>query len=268
MLVAALASAGHGCHAILGPSKIDANWKVIDSPHFAFHVRPGSFAEQNIATLIEVLEDQYAFELSALDIRYAGRISLFLYNNAADAGEPPGSERSGTAYVSTEAARAIVSPPLESTFGLIAHESNHVIQYVGIGPPATSFMNEGMASAVISDRYYPGGKSFLYPWTARNDARIPPMTDLVVDSKWDDVDSQIAYNASASFLAYTLDTGGPDRLKQLQAVRSEDFADRFQRIYGKPLDQAEREWRDFCASFRQGVVVGAGSRKMAPAPAR
>ena len=250
MLVAALASAGSGCHAILGPSEIDANWKVIDSPHFAFHVRPGSFAERNVATLIEVLEDQYAFALGALDIRYAGRISLFLYDNAADAGEPPGHERSGTAYTSTEAARAIVSPPLETTFGLVAHESNHVILHNGVGPPATSFMNEGMASAVMSERYHAGGKSFLYPWTARNDASIPPIADLVDDRKWDDVVTQIAYNASASFLVYTLDAGGNDRLKQLVSVRSSDFAARFQQIYGKPLAQAEREWRDFCASFR------------------
>ncbi len=161
-----------------------------------------------------------------------------------------GSERSGTAYADTEAASAIVSPPLETTFGLVAHESNHVILSNGVGPPATSFMNEGMASAVMSERYHPGGKSFLYPWTARNDARIPPITDLVDDRKWDDVDSQVAYNASASFLVYTLDVGGPDRLKQLQSVRSSDFAARFQQIYGEPLDQAEREWRTFCASFR------------------
>src|SRR6185436_92357 len=201
---AAVAWAGYGCHAILGPSEIDANWKVIDSPHFAFHVRPGSYAEQNITTLIDVLEDQYAFALTALDIRYAGRISLFLYNNASDAGEPNGFERSGTAYISTEAARAIVSPPLETTFGLIAHESNHVIQYVGIGPPATSFMNEGLASAVMSERYHEG-KSFLYSWTARNEARIPALSDLVDDGKWEEVDSQVAYNASASFLVYMLD---------------------------------------------------------------
>jgi hypothetical protein len=250
MLVAALAWIGCGCHAILGPSEIDANWKVIDSPHFAFHVRPGSFAEQNIATLIEVMEDQYAFALGALDLRYAGRVSLFLYNNASDAGESIGSERSGTAYPDTEAARAIVSPPLETTFGLVAHESNHVILDNGVGPPATSFMNEGLASAVMSERYHAGGKSFLYPWTARNDARIPPIAELVDDSKWDDVDSQIAYNASASFLVYTLEAGGPDRLKQLRPVRSADFAARFQQLYGKPLDQADREWRAFCASFR------------------
>jgi hypothetical protein len=102
----------------------------------------------------------------------------------------------------------------------------------------------------MSERYHPGGKTFLYPWTARNDARIPPITDLVDDSKWGDVESQIAYNASASFLVYTLDLGGPDRLKQLVPVRSANFATQFQQLYGKPLDQADREWRAFCASFR------------------
>ena len=111
-------------------------------------------------------------------------------------------------------------------------------------------MNEGLASAVISERYNPGGKSFLYPWTARNNASIPPITDLVDDGKWEDVASQIAYNASASFLVYTLALGGPDRLKQLQSVRSSEFASRFQQIYGKSLAQADSEWRAFCASFR------------------
>jgi len=36
----------------------------------------------------------------------------------------------------------------------------------------------------------------------------------------------------------------------LQTVRSSEFAAQFQEIYGKTLDQAEREWRAFCASFR------------------
>jgi hypothetical protein len=65
-----------------------------------------------------------------------------------------------------------------------------------------------------------------------------------------DTDSQVPYDASASFLAYALDLGGPDRLKQLQTVRSSDFAARFQEIHGKPLDQVDREWRAFCATFR------------------
>jgi hypothetical protein len=72
----------------------------------------------------------------------------------------------------------------------------------------------------------------------------------VNDDKWPDIDAQLSYNASASFLAYALDQGGPDRLKQLQPVPSPEFVARFQQIYGRSLDQAEREWRAFCAAFR------------------
>ena len=60
----------------------------------------------------------------------------------------------------------------------------------------------------------------------------------------------VAYNASASFLAYLLDQGGPARLKQLQRVRSSEFEARFQQIYGRSLDEAERDWRAFCAAYR------------------
>lgn len=248
LVIVALTCAAPACHAILGPSAIDDNWKVIETTHFNFNVRPGSFAEQNVARLAEVLEDQYAFALGALDIRYAGRISLFLFDSAADADES--NDRSGTAYPGTEAARAIVSPPLDTTYHLLAHESNHVIQHVGLGPPATSFMNEGLASAIISERFFPGGKAFLYPWTARNLADIPDLSNLVNDDTWRDYSSQVAYNASASFLAYMLDQGGPARLKQLQPVRSSDFEMRFQQIYGRSLDEAERDWRAFCAAYR------------------
>jgi hypothetical protein len=221
---------------------------VIETPHFIFNVRPGSFAEQNIARLGEVMEDQYAFALSALDINYARRISLFLYESAADADDT--SERSGTGYPDTGAARAIVSPPLDTTYGLLMHEANHVLQHNALGPPATSFMNEGLASAVVSERYNPGGKSFLYPWTARNAAQIPDLSRLVDDGTWGDYPSQVAYNASASFLVYILDLGGPDRLKQLQRVISPEFAPRFQQVYGRSLDDVEREWRAYCAAYR------------------
>jgi hypothetical protein len=246
VLAAALAS--QGCHLILGPSTMDTNWKVIETPHFIFNVRPGSFAEQNVARLTEVLEDQYAFELRALDIHYDGRISLFLFESAADSDDT--SERSGTAYPETGAVRAIVSPPLETTFGLVSHEANHVIQHNALGPPATSFMNEGLASAIMSERFHPGGKSFLYPWTAQNTSLIPDLSLLVDDDTWGDFNSQIAYNASASFLAYILDEGGAARLKQLQRVRSAEFEARFQQLYGRSFDEAERAWRAFCAAYR------------------
>lgn len=117
-------------------------------------------AAQNVGRLGEVVEDQYAFALSALDVR---RISLFLFESAAD---------------------------------------------------------------------------------------IPDLSSLVDDDTWRDYNTQVSYNASASLLADTLDQGGPERLKGLRRVPSSEFEARFQQIYGRSLDDAERDWRVFCAAYR------------------
>ena len=245
----ALAWPGAACHPILGPSQEDTNWRVIDTRRFSFHVRPGSFAEQNVARIGEVLEDQYDYTTRVLDFRYAGRVSVFLYDSAADADLD--GNRSGRAYPDTEAVRAVCVPPLDGNlFALVSHESNHVIQQNGIGRPGTFFLGEGLPDAVLSERFHSYGKTFLYAWTAANDARIPPLSRLVDDDTWDDYDTQTTYNASASFLAYLLETEGPARLKQLQPVNSGDFQRRFQEVYGRSLETAERAWRAFCAAFR------------------
>ena len=78
-----------------------------------------------------------------LDLHIAPLVGAMIMSNAAWNKISPEDQKKVT-----EAARAIVSAPLETTFGLVAHESNHVILYNGIGPRATSFMNEGLAPAV------------------------------------------------------------------------------------------------------------------------
>ena len=195
-----------------------------------------------------MLEDQYDYTTRVLDFRYAGRVSVFLYDSAADA-DMEGA--SGRAYPDTEAVRAVCLPPLDGNlFSLVSHEANHVIQQNGIGRPGTFFLGEGLPSAVLSERFHSNGKTFLYAWTAANNARIPALSLLVDDDTWDDYAAQTAYNASASFLAYLLETVGPVPLKQLQPVSSGDFERRFQEVYGRSLDDAERAWRSFCAAFR------------------
>lgn len=247
ILLGVCLAAGVGCHVVYGPTPVSGEWQVVDTAHYSFNVRPGSFAAQNIGTLVEVLDDQYEATLRALDIHYAGRISLFLYKSAADADDV--SERSGTAYPDTESVRVTAGGPLDwGLFVVLSHEVNHVIQQNAIGRPGTSFMGEGLPSAVLSERFHPYGPTFLYAWTASHDSEIPSLSTLIDDDRWTEHDQQMAYNASASFLAYLLETSGPGRVKQLQPASSKAFAQSFRNIYGRPLDEAERDWRAFCAA--------------------
>ena len=246
ILVTLAMLAGAGCSQVFGPTEPDANWRAHDRGRFTFYVRPGSFAEKHVDSFSEVLEDQYDYTVATLSLRYNGRIFAFLYDSAADARCQ--FDRSGTAYPDTEAINVVCTGPLDANlYWLLAHEANHVIIRNGMGRPGTTFINEGLASAVISERYHRLGRQLLLAWTRTQAATIPPLASLVDDSRWSDFDSDVSYKSSASFLAYLLDVHGLARLRQLYNVPSKDFARRFEQTYGQSLERVEADWQRFCS---------------------
>jgi hypothetical protein len=237
-----------GCHAVLGPSPPDDNWTAIDSARFTLYARPGSFAAERAGYLAEVLEDQYDTTLRMLEAQYAGRVSGFLYASAAEVNRE--FDRSGTGYPATESFAAVCTPPLDDgLLGLLAHEANHVIVWNALGRPGTSFVSEGLASALLSERYHQAGRHFLYAWTRANRGRLPAISSLVDDGKWPTSDSQAAYNASASFLAYLLDAYGAAPLRRVYYAPSHEFLQRFREIYGRPVEEIEPDWIRFAVEW-------------------
>jgi hypothetical protein len=252
-IVAAGLSAA-ACDPILGPSSPDTNWRVHVSGQFTFYVRPGSFAETNLDTLGTVLDDQFQVTLARLDLTYHGQVTMYLHNSGAEAGfgkDSGGGDHSGVAYPETETAKVACVPPLDANlFSLVSHEANHVIIGNGLGRPGTSFVNEGLASAVLSERYHSLGPSFYYRWTSSQKGRLPRLADLLDDDRWQAQVQFIAYNTSASFLAYLIATYGSAPLKAIYYAPASSFADKFRQAYGRSLEQAEAEWLAFCD--RQG----------------
>jgi hypothetical protein len=247
LLVTALA-AGPACNPVLGPQPLDDNWRVFDGPRVSFYVRPGSVAEQNVARLSEVIEDQYTATVAALRLTYAGRVRGYAYDSASDANFE--SNLGGRAYPDTESFRFVcVAPVNANTFGLMQHEANHVFVVNGLGRAGTYFMTEGMATALVSETFHSNGRHFLFPWTKAHRAELPRVSRLVDDGEWGRVRSDIAYNTSASFLAWLLDTYGPDRLRAIVGATSSEFSGRIASVYGRSLDSLEEDWLRFCDSW-------------------
>lgn len=238
------------CDSILGPTPPDTNWRTHDAGRFTFYVRPGSFAEQHLDTLGTVLDDQFANSVAKLDVRYQGRITMYLHNSGADAGfsgDLGNGDHSGVAYPETETVKTVCVPPLDGNlFSLLSHEANHVIIRNGLGRPGTSFINEGLASAIISERYGASGPTFYYQWITTHRQQLPRLADLIDDEKWGEQTQSVAYSASASFLAYLIETYGSAPLKTIYYASSPQFAEKFRSAYGKTLDAAEAEWLLFC----------------------
>jgi hypothetical protein len=249
-----------GCDSFFGPTSPDANWRVHDRGRFTFYVRPGSFAEQHVDTFGTVLDNQLAVSVSRLGLHYDGRISVFLHDSGADAGfEGDGGDHSGVAYPETETVRAACVPPLDDNlFALLSHEVNHVIVRNGLGRAGTTFMNEGLASALLSERHHALGPTFYYGWTAARRGQLPPLSSLVDDDLWGSFEQSVAYSTSASFLAYLIETHGASSVREIYYASSSGFRQRFAEVIGKPLETAESEWLAFCDE-RAGAGAGTGA---------
>lgn len=239
----ALAGGVAACNTIWGPETPDSNWRIHDTPRFSLHVRPGTFAELHVEQFGAVLEDQHAFITDRLDVRYEGRLSGFLY----DASDNPGP---GLAFPDTRAFALRCVPPLnDNLLAALAHEASHVILRGTLGRPGTYFIDEGGADAFLSERFHARGRSFLYRWTKTHRTEIPPLSSLIDDSKWTSYPAAVAYSASASFLAYLVDTYGPSGVKQLFNASSRQFDERFIKIYKRSVTDVERDWYRFCDTF-------------------
>lgn len=240
------------CDIVMGPTVPDADWKAINASRFTFMVRPGSFAEQHVPQFTELLDDQFTATVTRLALTYDGHVTFYLHNTGADAGfgdDGNGGNRSGIAYPDTETVKAACVPPLdENLYALLAHEVNHVIMINALGRPGTSFVNEGLASAMLSERFHRIGPSFYHRWAQQRRAQLPRMSLLADDEQWKSVAQPMSYGASASFLAYLLQTYGRDPMKAIFTAPSAQFQERFRQAFGRTLDEAEAEWLLFIAA--------------------
>ena len=239
--VALVVLLGGGCEAVYGPTSPSVEWAVFESSRYTLNVRPGSFCESQAAALAEVLEDQYRHTVATLQIEIGGRISMFLYNSGAELEPSLPSARSGVAFPETNAAHAVCTAPLDNDLrALLTHEANHVIIQNGLGRAGTSFMNEGLASALVSERFGEIGPTYLHRWVRNNPTRVIAIADLI--TKWNS-NSNDGYRSGASFLAFLIERYGVATLKLVYHAGSAQLPARMREVYGMPLEALEAEWR-------------------------
>ncbi len=234
---------GSGCEAVYGPTSPSAEWAVFESPRYILNARPGSFCESQAAALAEVLEEQYSHTVRALQIEMGGRISMFLYNSGGELDPPLPTARAGVAFPETNAVHAVCFAPLDNDLRtLLTHEANHVIIQNGLGRAGTNFMNEGLASALVSDHFGDIGPASLHRWVRNNPNRVIAIADLVDDAKWNSHSNE-GYRSSASFLAFLIERYGAGRLKLVYHAPSSQLPSRMREVYGNPLETLDAEWR-------------------------
>lgn len=231
------------CSSILGPDDPDLNWNRHESARYLVYVRPNSYAEQNINRLLEDLEAHYTYVLSVLEINYTGRIIVFFYDSAQDAGR-----RGGMAGPRTETVVAVCSPGESGLFTAAQHEVTHVITHNALGEPGTYFMSEGTAMSIAMPgtwRFWNGSPLDLCARQMIISGQMPSLNALIDNGQWGKLESDITYPASGSFLLYLIERFGSGPIKQLFNTSSRDFPNRFKETTGFTLEDIESAWKAF-----------------------
>lgn len=242
LLVIAAVILASGCDVAYGPTSPSKNWVTSESLRFTIYAHPQSFAASEAASIVPILEDQFTYTVSTLALRPGGRISIFLYDSGAEIEPPLPNARAGVAFPETNAVHAVAFAPHDDDLNaLLTHETNHIVIINGLGSAGTSFMTEGLATTMTSERFGPFGLTAVRRWAAANRSRLIRLSTLVDDEQWSS-NSQDAYRTSAAFLGFLLDRYGAERLKSIYRARSDEIAGKVLSVYGKSLDALEAEW--------------------------
>lgn len=247
-----------GCRAsrVLFPEIYDGdtNWLKRESVHYFIYYRPGSPASKDIDKIAKTLDSCFGDALTQLKVDFSDKISYYLYNSPDDLGRWANWSRWGFFVGEFEYAVQVYA---SINYRIDAHETVHVIAYHTIGIAKLIFLNEGLAEAVTHyhDRWSLGklvihetcksllhqGKLFSLEVLADNDR----FKEIYLSPEGNDY-----YTECGSFVRYLIDQYGLDKFKFLLPRAGEDNHRKvFQEIYGKSIDDFEKEWHEFLHDY-------------------
>jgi hypothetical protein len=232
----------------------DTNWLERESYHYFIYYRPGSPASQDIDKIAKTLDSCFEDVLSQLKVDFSDKISYYLYNSPDDLERWAERYRWGFFVGEFEYAVGVYDSIHKR---INAHETVHVIAYHTVGIAKLIFLNEGLAEAVTHyhDRYSTGKliihkkcKSLLYRGT------LFPIDVLADNDRFKGIylspEVYNYYNECGSFVRYLSDQYGLAKFKFLLPRADENNYKRiFQEIYGKSIEDFEKEWHEFLRNY-------------------
>jgi hypothetical protein len=220
--------------------------ETIASAHYVFRYAAGDGVD------VERQEAYHAWMVGALGVS-PGVIQYNKYNSRDHMG-------SITGHGNTNA----YAEPSRSTIHTIWRFDNHEVVHVCAGNWGSpiALVGEGFAVAHQVD---PLGGDFVAKWSGtpiheiarqqRAAGQLWPIAELADTATFRARDSRITYPVGGSFIRFLIDTEGLAAMRRLYGSTGPTpslaaIRDAFERVYGFPLDEAERRWHAFLDAGR------------------
>ena len=213
-----------------GESPPYVDWITHETVHMAFHSLPGTWSEQNVATIADVHEQAFTDNVSFLEVDYEGPIDVYLYPSEESFYRAT-ARRFGFAI--TDASEVHTRWFSEDDHQTPGHEITHVITFQRLGDAHEALMGEGIA--VWLDH---GGNDYhAFSADLLATDQLVPLYHLLGDGS---DGSAAAYYEAGSFVGFLLDRSDPATFRQVYTSQDLDAA--LQQVFGADLVSLEKRW--------------------------
>jgi tetratricopeptide (TPR) repeat protein len=218
-------------------------WEVSESPHYRYHMVPGSTAHQELEEIKNQWESNYQTVLATLKLPTASKptghdhngpdrhINYYFYESRVHKGVITGDSQLAHYLVAKNEVHLVYSN-IRRASGL--HEDCHAILHRFYNP--VKLLDEGVALFLEVGRN-------MHDRFREIKGHAYPILQLLDDGFFENSDLFISYPQSGSFVGYLWETYGIDRVKEAcQFPNLGQSLHQWKSIFGISLDQLEQQW--------------------------
>ena len=225
----------------------DAYSEVFRTAHYAFHYRPGSFAEKDIRCIAEEQERCFAKITTLLNIPYRDTIQYVLTDSPEENGrileELFGEYEPGYGFaIGPNNVFAVYNEQIRCVG---AHEDTHLISYAYCDP-ACELLSEGLA--VYMDGEWWGKPNAEWVEAFLLDGSYRSVFELADDETFWNTPCEISYPIAGAFTAYLTDRlGVAAYLEQIYKPKA-PLAEKLKQAFQQTPEEIEKDFIDWIKS--------------------
>jgi hypothetical protein len=214
-------------------------WRSHETRNFTFHWLPGHEFPDGSMDFQQQLFDNYCTRLGIPEVDRP-RIDTFLYPDTVRLFEEIGEHTARKSFWD--------DAEIHSIYPVDDHEIIHIVlKPYGVLPFA---LGEGTAFYLIGE--FEGEPVLKVAQNILNEDRLPTLLAMVDPALMNRISARLVCPAAASFVGYLLEMFGPEKFlelhRQANAARTPgEFKIAFDSVYGRPVEEAEVEWRTLLA---------------------
>ncbi len=242
--------ADESSYEAVGSKTLDRLDRVTETEHYLFRYAADSLAEREIGAIADEQEQVYAALMALFGYGLPEKIEYLLTASAEENGAVLGELFGGEAACPTNgcsiAPRYVFAAYNEQVRCVGCHEVAHLFFYV-LCMPKSQFLSEGLA--MYTDGAFWGKPNRQWVKEFLTTGRYIPLRELISDEQFFAHPTEITYPLAGAFVAFLMETLGPQRFLQDVYTSDEPLFSTLSRCLGMDEDAIE-------ARFKAAVMAG------------